>query len=111
MVWQDVSAIPSKCAISSSTPMILEESTSSYKLRTPNVTAQFGKSTVRIFISSKFSLSGFKYDTNVSENLLQKHSAADLKLHTSEGAYGVSITHIDLLRYFHIMFLSNIWLH
>ncbi|RVW85361.1 Protein TONSOKU [Vitis vinifera] len=86
--FQDVSAIPSKCAISSSTPMILEESTSSYKLRTPNVTAQFGKSTVRIFISSKFSLSGFKYDTNVSENLLQKHSAADLKLHTSEGAYG-----------------------
>ncbi|XP_034683390.1 protein TONSOKU [Vitis riparia] len=51
--FQDVSAIPSKCAISSSTPMILEESTSSYKLRTPN-----------------------------------KHSAADLKLHTSEGAYG-----------------------
>ena len=45
--------------------------------------------------SSNFALSGFKYDTNVSENLLQKHNAAGFNLHTSTEVCVVGVTHIN----------------
>ena len=45
--------------------------------------------------SSNFALSGFKYDTNVSENLLQKHNAAGFNLHTSKEVCVVGVTHIN----------------
>lgn len=97
IVWQDVSGVTSKCAISSVTPVTLEESSCSFKSSNPRVSAQNGKH----FRSSSTDEVTFTHnvaancDVGGSEIWLNNHVSADLKSPFSEGEYGASVAHIN----------------
>ncbi|KAK7822727.1 protein tonsoku [Quercus suber] len=83
-----VSATASKCATRSCNPVNIDESAGSYKSKSPNVATPNGKpfrssSSAEVLIASDFAASGFKCDIDLSGNLLPKHDASNLKLHTS----------------------------
>ncbi|XP_042971160.1 protein TONSOKU-like isoform X1 [Carya illinoinensis] len=83
--FQEVPADASQCATRSCNPVDMEESTSSYRSRSPNVATQKGKlfrssSIGEVVIASDFAASGSKCDIDVNGNLLHKHNAADLEL-------------------------------
>ena len=93
---QDISAVASKCATSTCTPVNLEESTSSYKSSSLNVAAQDAKDvrtsstgvTVKHF---DFNANGSKNYTGVPESLLHSHDASGLNTYACVNEYGVSI--------------------
>uniref|UniRef100_A0A5B6ZRH6 Protein TONSOKU n=1 Tax=Davidia involucrata TaxID=16924 RepID=A0A5B6ZRH6_DAVIN len=94
---QDVSPVASKAAISSCIPVNLEESSCSYKSRSPTVSAQNAKvvrssSTNEVVDTSNFGASGSNGDADVSENLLYKHNTGDLNLHSSNVKCGQQLT-------------------
>ncbi|GMP25438.1 hypothetical protein CsSME_00002310 [Camellia sinensis var. sinensis] len=77
--FQDVSEVASKCAISTCTPINIEESTCSYKSRSPKVAAQDAKDfrrTCEAVKNSKFNENGSKYYADVTESLfgINKHA-------------------------------------
>ncbi|KAL7230356.1 hypothetical protein ACSBR2_008781 [Camellia fascicularis] len=77
--FQDVSEVASKCAISNCTPVNIEESTCSYKSRSPKVAAQDAKdfrSTCEAVKNSNFNENGSKYYADVTESLfgINKHA-------------------------------------
>lgn len=99
LVWQEVSATASKCATRSCNPVNIDESAGSYKSKSPNVATPNGKlfrssSSAEVLIASDFAASGFKCDIDLSGNLLPKHDASNLKLHTSCDEHDVSVAKI-----------------
>ena len=99
LVSQEVSVAASKCATRSCNPIDIEESTSSYKSRSPNIGTQNSKlfrssSIDEPIIASGFAASGSKRDTDVSGNLSHKHYDFDPKLHTSGDKRDVSVAPI-----------------
>lgn len=99
LVLQEVSAAASKCVTGSCNPIDIEESTSSYKSRSPNIGTPNSKlfrssSNDEAIIASDFAASGSKCDIDVSGNLSHKHNAFDPKLHTSGDKRDVSVAQI-----------------
>ncbi|KAK9996213.1 hypothetical protein SO802_020899 [Lithocarpus litseifolius] len=97
--FQEVSATASKCATRSCNPVNIGESAGSYKSKSPNVATPNGKlfrssSSAEVLIASDFAASGFKCDIDLSGNLLPKHDASNLKLHTSCDKHDVSVAKI-----------------
>ncbi|KAA8531034.1 hypothetical protein F0562_005743 [Nyssa sinensis] len=93
----DVSLVASKAAINSCTPVYLEESTCSYRSRSPTVSAQKTKavrssSTDEVVNTSNFGVSDSNGDANVSEDLLYKHSTGGLNMHSSNDKCGQQLT-------------------
>ena len=100
---QDISAVASKCATSTCTPVNLEESTSSYKSRSLNVASQDAKdvrtsSTGDAVKHFNFNASGSKNYTGVTESLLHSHDASGLNMHACATEYGVSILFFQFTR-------------
>ncbi|XP_062147613.1 protein TONSOKU [Alnus glutinosa] len=98
--FQEISAAASKCATGSCNPIDIEESTSSYKSRSPNIGTQNSKlfrssSNDEPIIASDFAASGSKYDIDVSGNLSHEHNAVDPKLHTSGDKRDCIVCKID----------------
>ncbi|XP_057495942.1 protein TONSOKU isoform X1 [Actinidia eriantha] len=95
--FQDISAVASKCATSTCTPVNLEESTSSYKSRSLNVAAQDAKDvrTSSTGVAVKhfdFNTNGSKNYTGVTESLLHSHDASGLNPHACVNEYGQYVT-------------------
>ncbi|GFY91241.1 tetratricopeptide repeat (TPR)-containing protein [Actinidia rufa] len=91
--FQDISAVASKCATSTCTPVNLEESTSSYKSSSLNVAAQDAKDvrTSSTGVAVKhfdFNANGSKNYTGVTESLLHSHDASGLNTHACVNEYG-----------------------
>ncbi|XP_059644880.1 protein TONSOKU [Cornus florida] len=81
---KDVSSVASKCAISASTPVNLEESTCSYKSSSPKVAGQNVKdvkssSTNEIVDTSNFHLNNSIGGNDASENLVYKYTYGSLQ--------------------------------
>ncbi|KAF3945413.1 hypothetical protein CMV_028214 [Castanea mollissima] len=98
--FQEVSATASKCATRSCNLINIDESAGSYKSKSPNVATPNGKlfrssSSAEVLIASDFAASGFKCDIDLSGNLLPKHDASNLKLHTSCDEHDHIICKID----------------
>ncbi|KAL4644059.1 hypothetical protein ACB092_02G135700 [Castanea dentata] len=98
--FQEVSATASKCATRSCNLVNIDESAGSYKSKSPNVATPNGKlfrssSSAEVLIASDFAASGFKCDIDLSGNLLPKHDASNLKLHTSCDEHDHIICKID----------------
>ncbi|KAL6965580.1 hypothetical protein U1Q18_036634, partial [Sarracenia purpurea var. burkii] len=91
--FQDVSAVASKCATSICTPVNLEESTCSYKTRSPTIVAQDAKefrtsSTTEAVKNSNFDANDSKYYADVTQSLSHNHDASRLNEHACVDEYG-----------------------
>lgn len=79
----------------------MEESTGSFRSRSPNVATQNGKlfrssSIGEVVCASDFTASGSKCDIGVNGNLLHKHNDADVKL-LADDKYDVCCSHLDTI--------------
>lgn len=97
MVWQDFSAVDSRCASRSRNPVNVEESTSSYnslsvKTATPSGKVFRSLSNDDVVFVSDFAASGSKCGNDVCEDLTQKHNTFHCKLHNSDNDNKVSAT-------------------
>ncbi|XAR73209.1 hypothetical protein NMG60_11007107 [Bertholletia excelsa] len=95
--FQDISVLASKCAGSSITPANHEESTSSYKSRSPVVASQDGKkfrtsSTNKAVKDSKHDVNSSGYYIDVTESLLPKHEDSVADKHACHDKYHQYIT-------------------
>lgn len=101
LVFQEIAAASYKCATRSCKPIDIEESTSSYRSKSPNLATQNGKlfrssSIDEVAVTSDFAASGSKCIIDVTGNLLHEH--ADLKCHASGDKHDVSVAHIILVK-------------
>ncbi|XVF17047.1 hypothetical protein REPUB_Repub10bG0083400 [Reevesia pubescens] len=86
---QDFSPVASKSPSRPCNLVNIEESTCSYKSVRPKITASNGKtngslSNAEVVFGSDFAASTLKCDINASENLLHRHNAPLLRLHTTD---------------------------